>query len=100
MNKYRLRPAAERDLEGIWLHTLDRWGARSADKYIDDLDDCFALLADNPLACTERGEFTPAVRIHHHRSHLIVYTAESAEITILRVLHQSMDIGHHLTATE
>lgn len=35
MAEYRLSPAAERDLEGIWTYTAQQWGAKQADQYID-----------------------------------------------------------------
>jgi ParE toxin of type II toxin-antitoxin system, parDE len=35
MAEYRLSPAAERDLEGIWSYTNREWGQAQADLYID-----------------------------------------------------------------
>jgi hypothetical protein len=35
MAEYRLTPAAERDLEGIWAYSYHRWGAERANRYID-----------------------------------------------------------------
>ena len=33
MVEYRLTPAAERDLENIWLYTRQQWGTEQADIY-------------------------------------------------------------------
>lgn len=41
MAEYRLSPAAERDLEGIWTYTAQQWGAKQADQYIDILTTTF-----------------------------------------------------------
>jgi toxin ParE1/3/4 len=49
MASYRLQPAAEIDLEIIWDQSAEHWGIPQADRYIDELDDCFQLLASNPL---------------------------------------------------
>nr|WP_229264226.1 type II toxin-antitoxin system RelE/ParE family toxin [Duganella sp. 1411] len=35
--EYRLTPAAERDLESIWIYTSQRWSIDQADRYIDML---------------------------------------------------------------
>lgn len=35
MPEYRLTPAAEGDLEGIWLYTAEQWGVKQANHYID-----------------------------------------------------------------
>lgn len=103
MKKYQLQPAAEQDLEGIWLYSVNRWGVPQADAYIDDLDECFHLLAEEPQLAPVRREFTPPVHIHSHRQHLIVYTlneqiSKAQGIVIVRVLHQSMQIGPQLAA--
>jgi plasmid stabilization system protein ParE len=38
------------------------------------------------------------VRIYHHSRHLIVYVVDGDNILIVRVLHESMDIGWQLGA--
>lgn len=100
MKKYQLQPAAEQDLESIWLYSANRWGVPQADTYIDDLDECFHLLAEEPQLAPVRREFTPMVRIHSHRQHLIVYALREQGIVIVRVLHQSMEIGPQLAAPD
>jgi toxin ParE1/3/4 len=35
MAEFRLTPAAERDLEGIWDYTQEQWGDEQADRYLD-----------------------------------------------------------------
>lgn len=93
MDKFRLLPEAEKDLESIWQYTLERWGIDQADYYIDGLVDIFKLLSENPLMCRVRNEFTPSIHIHHH---LIVFVLSNAGIDIVRVLDESMDIDTHL----
>lgn len=90
------RSLAEQDLINIWLYTYQQWGAAQADEYLDDIEDTLHLLADQPLLCRIREEFTPAVRIHHHKHHLIIYTQAEERIDIIRVLHESMDIAMRL----
>jgi len=41
--EYRLTPEAERDVEAIWLYTLEKWGLEQANRYTDDLTEAFAL---------------------------------------------------------
>ncbi len=96
MDKFRLLPEAEKDLESIWQHTAKNWSANQADHYIDGLVDIFKLLSKNPLMCRERSEFSPSVYIHHHAHHLVVFMISRTGIDIVRVLHESMDIDAHL----
>lgn len=48
MAEYRLTPAAERDLEAIWVHTVREWGVEQPVRYIDLLTMAFARLAASP----------------------------------------------------
>ena len=49
-----------------------------------------------PNLCSDRDEFEPSVKIHHHKKHLIIYTVETDYILIVRVLHERMDIQQHM----
>ena len=83
---------AEQDLLEIWLYTFKAWGEQQADDYLDELDTAMQLLAEQPLMCRERLEFTPPVRIHRHAHHLVIYLASDDGINVVRVLHESMDV--------
>lgn len=100
MARYRLLPAAEKDLESIWRYTVKHWDVEQALRYVDGLDEAFNVLANAPLMCRERRELVPPVRIHHHAKHLIVYVVEETQITIVRVLHESMQIDTQLDPSE
>ena len=86
----------DQDLVEIWLYTFNEWGEKQADKYLDDLDSAIKLLAEQPLISRKRPELDPPVRIHHHGHHLIVDRALDDGISIVRVLHESMDVDGHL----
>ena len=87
---------AEKDLLDIWLYTFSEWGEQQADDYLETLDAAIRLLAEQPLMCRERTEFTPPVRIHRHENHLVVYLAMDKGIKIIRILHASMDLPKKL----
>jgi toxin ParE1/3/4 len=91
---------AEQDLVEIWLYTFNEWGEQQADKYLDDLNAAITLLANQPLACRERTELEPPVRIHHHGHPLIVYLALADGINLVRFLHESMDVDSQLDDSE
>jgi toxin ParE1/3/4 len=91
-----LLPKARADLEEIWLYTIDEWGATQAERYLDELEQSFQLLAGNPDICLEWDDLTPAVHIYHCIRHLIIYFQKEDSILILRVLHANMDVVRHL----
>jgi toxin ParE1/3/4 len=92
VNRFRLTPPAERDLESIADFTVSRWGRAQAIKYVAALQARFQWLADNPLLGRDRSEVVEGYRSFRQGSHLIFYKVTGDEIVILGVPHASMDI--------
>lgn len=44
------------------------------------------MIASMPLLARERAEFDPPIRVHHHQSHLVIYTISNNQIDIIRIL--------------
>ncbi len=87
---------ADEDLIGIFIYGSQNFGQSKAESYHVELNEFFLFLAENPLACPERLELKPPVRIHPHNNHLIIYTIEDDYILIVRILHHRMDVKQHL----
>ena len=96
MAEYRLTPAAEHDLEAIWIHTLQRWGIEQADRYIDILTEAFAELAQSPKAAPACDQIKPGYRRRHVERHMIYFRITAYGIAVVRVLHDRMDAPRHL----
>ncbi len=96
MSRYIFSKAAENDLIEIYRYGFLNYGKNQAENYVSDLKATCQLLSTNPMMCRERKEFTPPVRIHRHKKHLIIYTIESGHIFIVRFCHERMDIAQHL----
>ena len=97
---YKLSKEADNDLLDLYLYGFKNFGEAQAEKYYFELEDCINLLTETPLICRERTEFTPAVRIHHHGKHLLIYLIQTDHILIVRILHDSMDLQRHLKSSE
>jgi len=89
-------PLGESDLIDIWVYGCKAWGVAQADTYLDDLEYALISLTENPERHTLKKQFKPPVRICPYVSHIIIYMIESDALNIIRVLHKSMDIKHHL----
>lgn len=88
MTCYRLAPAADKDLEGIWFFGLERFGMEQADNYYYALMCHFDVLAENPLSY-------PAVehiRVGYRRSvcgvHSVFYKVAGDQVEIMRIIGQ------------
>ena len=85
--EYRLTPAAQADLGGIWDYTARMWSPDQADTYLRGLGEKFLILCRHPEIARERPEIDPPVRLHPYRSHLIIYRIEADHLAIIRVVH-------------
>ena len=96
MAEYRLTPAAERDLESIWIYTLRQWGARQADLYIDVLTTAFAKCADAPEIAPSCEHIRPGYRRWRVERHMVYFQVTHYGIAVVRILHERMDSLRHL----
>jgi len=89
---------AESDLFEIGKYTEDTWGINQRNKYLDDIDQCFHQLTENPDYPTSKninhiskGCFSLLIN-----EHIIIYRKFSYGIRIIRVLGQSMDFKRYI----
>jgi len=96
MAEYRLTPAAERDLENIWLYTRRQWSAEQADGYIEILANAFAELAQTPKIAPSCDHIRSGYRRRSVDQHMIYFRVTDYGIAIIRVLHDRMVAPRHL----
>ena len=94
--EYRLAPEARRDLEGIWLYTLEEWGLEQANHYTDELTDGFAQLAVGPQLGTACGHIRTGYRRSRVGRHVVYYRTTDYGIAVVRILHDRMLPTRHL----
>ena len=93
---YRLLPRARADLEEIWRYSFETWSMEQADDYISRLVEAFEAVADGSRIGRPADHIREGYLSLPVGSHLVFYRTVSAEIQIVRVLHQRMDFQRHL----
>ena len=95
MSVVDLSDRASAELLDIYLHGIRMFGAHQADRYIDSLESCFALLARNPRMGRRADIVGAGLRRHEHMSHVIFYEEIKNGVFIVAVLHgrQIPDLG-------
>ena len=91
MANFEFTEEAEEDLIAIIHYTQQRWGSVQAHTYIDGLEILCEKLAENPGLGLLRDELKTGVLSFSYREHLSFYLPGPNGISIVRVLHQSMD---------
>lgn len=88
---YRTTRQADRDIIDIYLWGCREFGQPQAERYHEGLAATLDLIAANPRVARERAEFTPPVRLHPYKSHVIVYLLDGRGVLVVRVLHGRQD---------
>ena len=93
---YKLLPQARADLEDIWRYSFETWSSEQADQYIGGLVKAFEALADGSKVGRPANHIREGYESLPVGSHLVFYRTTSADIQVVRVLHQRMDFKRHL----
>ncbi len=83
---------AEEDLIEIWIYIAqDNPGA--ADRMLDNIEQRFHALADNPLIGQLRPDIAPELRYFSVGKYLILYRTVPGGVQIVRVIHGARDVS-------
>jgi len=84
---FRYSRRAEADLLSISRYTLRTWGEEQTIRYIDDLEACCQMLADNPMLGRACDHIRPGLRRMERGGHVIFYRADAGGNFVSRILH-------------
>lgn len=94
--RFQLAKKAYADLKSIAEYTQTTWGIEQRKEYLSRLDQSFHLIAEN----IGIGRNCDHIREGYHSlpvgRHLVFYRVEDEVVTIIRILHQSMDVERQL----
>jgi toxin ParE1/3/4 len=84
---------AEEDLIEIWIY-IAQDNPGEADRVLDDIEDRFFALANNPLIGRLRPDIAPELRYFTVGNYLILYRTLPDGVQIVRVIHGARDLPH------
>lgn len=96
MGVYRLSNESETDIAGIYEYGIEKFGILQAQEYLIGLHNLFQTLTKNPYIGRDASEFSPSLIRFNYKSHMVFYLKSDSDISIVRVLHQSMDYPQYL----
>ncbi len=97
MSSFQLTRKAREDLRSIGRFTQATWGREQRSRYLSRLDAAFYTLAESPdieQACDHIREGYRKYRVGRH---LIFYRLSNEGMTVIRILHDRMDIEARLS---
>ncbi len=100
MKAFKLTQAAKKDLREIAKFTEIRWGRNQRYLYLKQFDDVFHFLVDNPSVGKKCDHIKIGYKKFPQGSHVIFFReGTNSKITIIRVLHKSMDVESQILDT-
>ncbi len=92
MKRYRLAIEAEKDLENVFIYTIEKWGANQAYVYYQQIIEIFNSLLNQENLGSNADYVIKGLRKIKVGKHFVYYIKSSDEILIIRILHQNMDV--------
>ena len=88
--------AAVADLQSIRAYTLENWGERQEQRYLDSLWEKFEEILADPQRWRSRNDLFPGCQIAAQERHVILFRIEGSVLQIVRILHGAMDHPRHI----
>jgi len=82
---------SEEDLIEIWLY-IAQDNPAAADRVLDDIEQCFIMLANIPQMGRYRPDIAPELRYFISGRYLILYRTLNDGVRIVRVIHGAKDL--------
>lgn len=92
MKGYVLRPAARREMAGIWRYTADHWGVERADDYLLQIEKDIGRAVEFPGMGSPVTGLPPDYRKVKSGSHRIIYRCADDELVVVCILHERQDV--------
>jgi len=98
VKKYLIQPAASARLEDIYRYTLQHFGSRQADTYVDGAFALFEDIAERRIAWRRIPlEVGVDGYLARYQSHYVFWKLRSdGQVAIVAILHQRMDLARRL----
>lgn len=96
MRRLEFTPKARRDIEEIWVYSLERFGLDKAEAYLRGIQRAAETVTEDPRRGVGCDEIRAGYRKFSVGSHVLFFRASAIRVVIVRILHQRMDFERHL----
>ena len=91
---------AVRDSEKIERYSEDRWGKRTAEDYLDSVEDALERLKQQPDLLRAKKDISEHFKFYRVREHFLICVQIHERIYVLTIKHASMDIPQRISELE
>ncbi len=88
--RYELSKEAIKDIREIWNYTVDKWGEKQANNYVEEIFECFEAIVDGDIIYKKIFIGNKEIKTIKCARHYIFFVLKKKPI-ITRILHEKMD---------
>lgn len=88
------------DIKDIEAYSIEKWGPKVADEYIDSIESAFNLLRENPQLLYTKQDIGDSLSFYRVKQHFLVCALFDQEIYVLTVKHGAMDLPNRIQELE
>lgn len=88
------------DLRDIERYSLETWGRPTADKYLDELEAALDRIQADPDILRLEPQLSAGLYFYRVKKHVLVCDVHGKQVTVLAVIHTSMDLPARLLELE
>jgi len=100
MKEIKLTDRVFDDIAEIESYSIDNWGQRVADEYIDGIESALKLLQEKSSLLQNFDEFSGKLKYYRVKKHFLICTETENFIFVLTIKHIQMDIIELLNKLE
>lgn len=88
------------DVDAIDQYSTERWGRRTANRYLEDLHGALDRLKQAPSLLARRDELSLRLSFYRVREHLLICDVIDEDVYVLAVRHTAMDLPRRIAELE
>jgi len=96
----KLTDRAHYDLQEIENYSVQRWGRKTADRYLEDIQTALSLLQETPDLLRRKSDISSHFKFYRVREHFLVCTKLKNVLLVLTIKHGQMDLPHRIGELE
>jgi toxin ParE1/3/4 len=98
--RVELTQRALADLREIERFSIEQWGRKAADRYLDEFAAALDRLQEQPELLRHEPDFAPGLYFYRVKRHFLVCDFQDDLVIVLTVIHSSMDLPARLLDLE
>ncbi len=96
----KLTDRAHNDLQEIEDYSLQRWGRKVADRYLEDIQTTSSLLQENPELLRDKSAISTHFQFYRVREHFLVGIKLKDVLLVLTIKHGQIDLSNRIGELE